>query len=418
VREHLETFLAEARLRGGGEGLPRFVERELREFVTCGSMTRGFARFRCSGCKRELLVAFSCKGRGFCPSCCGRRMCALAAHLVDGVLGGLPVRQWVLTLPHRLRYALAYDHRLCRALLGVFVRAVLAFERHRADRLGIRGRAGAVTAIQRCGSALNTNVHFHTLVAEGVFEDEPSGRQRFAGAPPPSDVEVARLLASVRRRIVRLVGRHGIELEGTLEDGQTGDSLALDSRVLAEILGASVLGRVATGPRAGHRVMRLGGDAAAAIVTSGGPRHAHLEGFDLHANVAVPAGDRRRLERLCRYVLRPPLSQNALESTADGKVLLHLRRPWRDGTRAIRFEPSELLERLAAMIPRPRANLLLYHGAFAPRGCWREQVAAHLHGETAARAATHGDGGEQRDSAEGQAEVSGAPSTSATPAPR
>ena len=52
-------------------------------------------------------------------------------------------------------------------------------------------------------------------------------------------------------------------------------------------------------------------------------------------------------------------------------MLLRLRRPWRDGTRAIRFEPSELLEKLAAMVPRPRANLLLYHGAFAARGCWR-----------------------------------------------
>jgi hypothetical protein len=54
-------------------------------------------------CFREVLVRFSCKGRGFCPSCCGRRMAELAAHLVDGVLGGLAVRQWVLTLPHRLR---------------------------------------------------------------------------------------------------------------------------------------------------------------------------------------------------------------------------------------------------------------------------------------------------------------------------
>jgi hypothetical protein len=105
VREHLETFLAEARLRGGGEGLPRFVERELREFLTCGVMAYGFARFRCGGCAREMLVAFSCKGR-ICPSCCGRRMGELAAHLVDGVLGGLPVRQWVLTLPFRLRYRL------------------------------------------------------------------------------------------------------------------------------------------------------------------------------------------------------------------------------------------------------------------------------------------------------------------------
>jgi hypothetical protein len=60
VREHLETFLAEARLRGGGEGLPRFVGRELREFLSCGVLARGFAHFRCSDCQREILVAFSC----------------------------------------------------------------------------------------------------------------------------------------------------------------------------------------------------------------------------------------------------------------------------------------------------------------------------------------------------------------------
>jgi hypothetical protein len=62
----------------------------------------------------------------------------------------------VLTLPYRLRYRLAYDHRLCRAVLAVFVRALLAFERRRAREQGIDGRGGAVTAIQRCGSALNT----------------------------------------------------------------------------------------------------------------------------------------------------------------------------------------------------------------------------------------------------------------------
>jgi hypothetical protein len=104
-----------------------------------------------------------------------------------------------------------------------------------------------VTPIQRCGSALNTNIHFHTLVAEGVFEEQPDGSQRFVPAPmPPTDVEVARLLASVRRRIVRLVRRHGIELDGALDDGQTTDPLSLDSPALAEIQGASVLGRVAT----------------------------------------------------------------------------------------------------------------------------------------------------------------------------
>ncbi len=215
VREHLETFLAEARARGGGAGLPRFVEKELRAYLGCGVMACGFARFRCDGWTREILVAFSCKGRGFCPSCCGRRMGERAAHLVDGVLGGLLVRQWVLTLPFRLRYRLAYDHRLCRAVLGVFVRALLGFTQRRARALGMRGRAGAVTAIQRCGSALNVNPHFHTVIAEGVFAEQPDGSQRFVPLrEPPSDVGVARLLARVRGRILRLLRRNDIDLEG------------------------------------------------------------------------------------------------------------------------------------------------------------------------------------------------------------
>src|SRR5262249_35033277 len=57
----------------------------------------------------------------------GGRWLSWRPHLVDGVLGGLPIRQWVLTLPHRLRYALAWDHRLCRAVLAAFGRAVLGF---------------------------------------------------------------------------------------------------------------------------------------------------------------------------------------------------------------------------------------------------------------------------------------------------
>jgi len=272
VREHLETFLAETRARGGGEGLPRFVERELREFVTCGVMARGFARFRCSGCEREILVAFSCKGR-ICPSCCGRRMGELAAHLVDGVLGGLPVRQWVLTLPFRLRYRLAYDHRLCRAVLGTFVRALFGFEERRARVLGVRGRAGSVTAIQRCGSALNANPHFHTIVAEGVFEEHPDGSYHFVPLrEPPSDVEVARLLAVVRGRIIRLLRRHEIDLGGDFDDGLS-DPLALESPVLAQVQGASVLGRIATGPPpAGRHPPRCGpGRGRAARVETNRP---------------------------------------------------------------------------------------------------------------------------------------------------
>jgi hypothetical protein len=102
VREHLETFLAEAQRRDGGDGLPAFVEREFRECLSCGVLARGFARFRCTDCQREILVAFSCKGRGFCPSGCGRRMAELAAHLVDGVLGGVRAHRRLASRLRRL----------------------------------------------------------------------------------------------------------------------------------------------------------------------------------------------------------------------------------------------------------------------------------------------------------------------------
>jgi len=126
IREHLEPFLREVSDRGDG-GLPRFVEQEFREFLTCGVLTHGFTRLRCADCTFERLPPFSCKRRGFCPSCGGRRMAERGAYLVDEVLPRVPVRQWVLTLPYRLRYRLAWDHALCRAVLGVYARVLLAF---------------------------------------------------------------------------------------------------------------------------------------------------------------------------------------------------------------------------------------------------------------------------------------------------
>jgi uncharacterized protein YbaR (Trm112 family) len=90
--------------------------------------------------------------------------------------------------------------------------------------------------------------------------------------------------------------------------------------------------------------------------------------------VRVPAGERDRLEHLCRYALRPPVAQDRLRLTPEGQVLLELRHPWSDGTTHLVFDPVELLERLAVLIPRPRINLILYHGVLGPRAAWRPLV--------------------------------------------
>jgi hypothetical protein len=157
VRDHYETFAAQAAAWRDGRGLPPFIDTAFRGFLRCGWLAAGFARFRCDGCGLDRLVPFSCKTRAICPSCGGRRMAERAAHLTDHVLPDVPVRQWVLTVPHRLRYLLAWNHGLTRAVVGVFMRAVLGWLRRRA-RLGqgIReDRGGAVAIVQRFGAALN-----------------------------------------------------------------------------------------------------------------------------------------------------------------------------------------------------------------------------------------------------------------------
>ena len=180
-------------------------------------------------------------------------MAERAAHLTDRVLPAAPVRQWVLTVPHRLRYLMAWDHRLCRAVLGVYVRVLLGWYRRRAKRRGIAdGRSGAVTAIQRFGGAMNLHVHFHTLALDGVFARGADGVLGFYPQPPPTDAEVAAVLRTIRRRIVRLLERRG--LAEPAEEGMARDVGAELSPVLALVGAGAVQGRQALGPAAGQRI--------------------------------------------------------------------------------------------------------------------------------------------------------------------
>jgi hypothetical protein len=106
VQEELETFLAQVEAQTGS-GLPQFVKDEFEAYLQCGILAHGFLRVRCAECAHEKLVAFSCKRRGFCPSCGARRMAETVAYLVDRVIPRVPVRQWVLSFPIPLRIVLA-----------------------------------------------------------------------------------------------------------------------------------------------------------------------------------------------------------------------------------------------------------------------------------------------------------------------
>jgi len=102
-----------------GADLPQFIKDEFDAFLECGILALGFLRLRCGDCGHDDLVAFSCKRRGFCPSCGARRMAQTAANLVDHVIPNVPVCQWVLSLPIPLRLLLAAQRRLLTPVLHV-----------------------------------------------------------------------------------------------------------------------------------------------------------------------------------------------------------------------------------------------------------------------------------------------------------
>jgi len=107
-----------------GKELPGYVQREFEEFLKCGRLEHGFLRVRCDSCHTERLVAFSCKHRGFCPSCGARRMAESAVLLIDGVLPHEPIRQWVLSLPFQFRFLLASRPTITGQMLGIVYRVI------------------------------------------------------------------------------------------------------------------------------------------------------------------------------------------------------------------------------------------------------------------------------------------------------
>ena len=111
ISENLNSFLAERSEEG--RNLPKFIVREFESYLRCGIYAHGFCRVQCGSCQHEKIVPYSCKGRGFCPSCGARRMAEAAIHLVDELLPLVPVRQFVVTFPVQLRLWMARSKSLC-----------------------------------------------------------------------------------------------------------------------------------------------------------------------------------------------------------------------------------------------------------------------------------------------------------------
>jgi ribosomal protein S27E len=180
VEQHYPAFVAH--MAQQERPLPDYVQQEFEDYLRCGRLEHGFLRVRCDTCHAEHLVGFSCKRRGFCPSCGARRMAESAALLVDEVFPEQPVRQWVLSFPYPLRFLFASRPAIMGQVLGIVYRVIASHLIQKAGFTRRTARTGAVTLIQRFGSALNLNLHFHMLFLDGVYVMGPMGRSSgFAG---------------------------------------------------------------------------------------------------------------------------------------------------------------------------------------------------------------------------------------------
>ena len=370
VAEHYESWLELASAgqfdgQGDHHSPKSYVRKAFEKYLECGIFAHGFARARCGDCGHDFLVAFSCKGRGVCPSCNARRMAETAAHLTDHVFPRLPVRQWVLSVPKRLRYFMQRDGAVLGMVLRIFLRVIAQTLQVNSPGAANADNAalhiGAVAFIHRFGSSLNEHVHFHVCAVDGVFEEvageggAAAQAQARAQACAPGvifhpatgiDTEaVAKAQASLRRRILRaFVGR------GLLEGFEAQEML--------------------------------------------GYKHS---GFSVDTSVCIAAHDRAGLERLLRYCARPPCACARLRKAGSELVYRCAkqhsepgseRRDQRDQRNANRgakhgaqadelhLTPLELIARIAALVPPPRTHRHRYFGVLAPNSPLRPAVTA------------------------------------------
>jgi len=300
-----------------------------------------------------------------------------AALLVDDILPHQPMRQWVLSVPFPLRFLFASNPKAMTGVLGIVYRVIATHLAHKAGFTKPLTQTGAVTLVQRFGSAMNLNIHFHMLFLDGVYIDPRlslSNDASFRRVKAPACEELSKLTHTIAHRVGRYLERQGLLERDTGNYYLTPEAVhASDQDPSNHLLGSSISYRIAVGPQKGRKAMTLQTlpDCGADQFTT---RVGNVAGFSLHAGVATKTNERAKLERLCRYITRPAVSTKRLSMTRNGRVRYELKTPWRNGTTHVIFEPLDFISRLVSLVPRPRVNLTRFHGVFAPNSKYRAMV--------------------------------------------
>ncbi len=242
--------------RGGCSGCSKSV---IDRFLKCGDPHHGFARIYCPGCRHDFLLAFSCKARYFCPSCHQKRVLAYEDWVEENVLGPVPHRQYVFTVPQMLRPI--FSRR--RGLLGELCHIVERLLIEAYSGAAVEGRPGLILFVQTFGDLVTFNPHIHVLTADGIFRADGV----FVALPA---VPVKLLEQGFRSEVLKLLVAEG---------------------AIGERLSASMLAW----------------------------RHS---GFSVHNGVRVRAGDVEGRKKLAQYMLRALGRRGRGSSTKSMKSIL------------------------------------------------------------------------------------------------
>jgi ribosomal protein S27E len=317
--------------------VPSRVKQEAQRYLDCGQLRCGFVEVTCEACGESQLIAFSCKGRGWCPSCTARRAAETGAHLAN-VLPRVNHRQWTLSLPFTVRHAVVKQPRLLKYLERRLVKGIWRWQRQRANQSGHTGvflNGGGVCFTQWFGSHLQLTPHLHLLVPEALWAQSGA----LVEVSPPSDADVGHILARTLRQAKKDWGDIG---ESWADD----DFEVLQAQAIQAKLPLDV-------PKTRHRRSRV----------------AVAEGFSLHADTAVHANDREGLERLARYGARGPIAECRLRKL-EGELYEYT--PKRGVT--FTLTAADLVRRLVALVPPPKSHLTSFHGVYAPHSTLRPLV--------------------------------------------
>jgi hypothetical protein len=292
-----------------------FYDTAVARYLDCGLFESGFARVRCTSCPNEFLVAFSCKGRGLCPSCGAKRAAIFSELLQNQILADVPHAQWVFSIPKMLRPYFLHH----RELLGDMAR--IAYETVREMMVAAvdepDARPGMIGVIQTFASSLKWNPHVHTIASRGGWT--PGGEW----IPVPYvDEHRAELL--FRHKILTLLRDRGLISQDRID-----------------------------------------------VLLSW--RHS---GFSVHNRTTVYPADTEGLHKLACYLMRAPVNLSRLRFDPDSRLLVYEPKPGHELNDDALTDPLEFLARVLTHIPETNKHLVHFYGAYANRirHYYREQI--------------------------------------------